>query len=66
MIPVRAANGIISIKPERNNMNASKAIDAVNPDNRPLPPDSIFIMDCPIMAHPPIALKKPQTKFAKP
>ena len=66
IIPVKAARGIISIRLERNSMKASKAIEAVNPDNLPLPPDSILIMDCPIIAHPPIALKKPHTRLAMP
>ena len=66
MIPVRAAMGILSISADKNTINTNSAIAAEKPDNRPLPPESIFIIVWPIIAHPPIALKNPQTKFASP
>ena len=39
---------------------------AVIPDNLPRPPDFILIIDCPIIAHPPIPPKKPFKIFADP
>ena len=66
MIPVRAAMGICSIRLDKNTMNTSKATAAENPDNLPLPPESIFIIVWPIIAQPPIALKNPQMKLASP
>ena len=66
MIPVNAAIGIISIHLEKNNIKHNSEIAATIPDNLPLPPEEIFIIDCPIIAHPPIAPKKPHVILLRP
>ena len=66
MTPTSAATGTISISPEANNTNASKTSAAVTPDVRPRPPEFMLIIDCPIIAQPPMPPKKPQVKFAAP
>ena len=44
----------------------SKKTAAATPAIRVLPPDLTFIIDCPIIAQPPIPPKKPVTVLAKP
>ena len=46
----------------KNNKNKAADIPAI----RVLPPDLTLIIDCPIIAHPPIPPKKPVTVLAKP
>ena len=61
-----AASGIISIHWAVKRIKHKSARAAVIPDKRPRPPELILIMDWPIMAHPPIAPKKPHVKLARP
>ena len=58
--------GIFSIKGAAKRMKIKREIEAVTPDNRPLPPELTLIMDCPIMAHPPIPPNKPFNIFPNP
>ena len=64
--PTRAAMGTCSIKLEAKSINAKRVSAATIPDKRFRPPDLMFIMDCPIIAHPPIPPKRPVTMFAPP
>ena len=64
--PTSAAIGICSIKGAPNNTKHSKAIAATAPERRPRPPESTLIIDCPIIAHPPIPPKSPFKIFAPP
>ena len=64
--PTRAAIGTCSISPEANNINANNARAATIPDKRPLPPPLMLIIDCPIIAHPPIPPNNPVIIFAPP
>ena len=64
--PTRAAIGICSISGDKNKMNVSKARAATIPDNLPRPPEFTLIMDCPIIAQPPIPPKNPFTTLASP
>ena len=47
-------------------MNINRDKDATIPESLPLPPPLIFIIDCPIIAHPPIPPKNPVTTLAAP
>jgi hypothetical protein len=64
--PTHAASGIISMNLEANKIHKSNDIAAEIPDNRPRPPEFTLIILCPIMAHPSIVPKKPETTFAIP
>ena len=64
--PTNAAIGTCSISPDANNINAKSARAATIPERRPLPPPLILIIDCPIIAHPPIPPNNPVTIFAPP
>ena len=64
--PTRAAIGTCSMSPEANKINANSASAATIPDKRPLPPPLILIIDCPIIAQPPIPPNKPVIIFAPP
>jgi hypothetical protein len=62
--PTRAAIGISEIIDIPNTINNIKNIEAEIPDILPLHPPDILIIDCPIIAQPPIELKNPQMKLA--
>ena len=64
--PTKAAIGTCSIKPEANKTKLKRVKAATIPDNLPLPPDLILIIDCPIMAQPPMPPNRPVTTFALP
>lgn len=64
--PTRAARGIIAIYLVANTMSSIKNTEAEIPDIRHRPPFEILIIDCPIIAHHPIAPKNQQTLFAIP
>ena len=64
--PTRAAIGIISIYEEVYKIKLNKNNAATIPAIRVLPPDLTLIIDCPIIAHPPMPPKKPVTVLAKP
>ena len=64
--PVRAAIGSCSIIPEPNMINISKATAATIPDKRALAPEETLIKLCPIIAHPPIPEKRPDSILAVP
>ena len=64
--PTRAANGICSIQDDATTINKSRNKAAAIPASRVRPPDFTLIMDCPIMAHPPMPPKKPVMVFAIP
>ena len=53
-------------KLEANIINASSISAALIPDKRERPPELMLIIDCPIMAQPPIAPKNPQVTLAAP
>ena len=64
--PTSAAIGIISIKEEVYKININKNKAAAIPAILVLPPDLTLIIDCPIIAQPPIPPKNPVTVLAKP
>ena len=64
--PVSAAMGICSIAGAANKIKNSKNKAAIIPAIRVLPPDSTFIIDWPIIAHPPIPPKNPVARLAHP
>ena len=64
--PTRAAIGICSIKGAAKRIKIKREIEAVTPESLPLPPELTLIMDCPIMAHPPIPPNKPFNIFPNP
>ncbi|AJI46929.1 hypothetical protein BF30_2024 [Francisella philomiragia] len=64
--PIKAARGIILINGIATKINTNKKIPAVIPDKRPRPPEEILIILCPIIAQPPIPLKKLDTMFPIP
>jgi hypothetical protein len=64
--PTNAAIGISEIIETPNTINNIKNIAAEAPEVLPLHPLEILIIDCPIIAQPPIDWKNPQTKFANP
>ena len=66
--PISAATGIISMNFQSggNTIKQSRNTAAEIPDKRPRPPELMFIMDWPIIAHPPILPKNPETIFATP
>mmetsp|Transcript_14324 Transcript_14324/g.37093 ORF Transcript_14324/g.37093 Transcript_14324/m.37093 type:complete len:275 (+) Transcript_14324:500-1324(+) len=66
MTPMRAATGIFSIWVEASATQAASDTAHASPDRRPRPPVLALIADCPMMAHPPIAPKKPQTRLPAP
>jgi len=61
-----AASGIRAIYFVANTMSTMRNTEAEIHDIRPLHPFDILIIDCPIIAHQPIAPKNPQTVFAIP
>ena len=66
MTPTNDAIGINSIKDEAYKINIKRKIEAEIPAILVRPPDFTLIIDCPIIAQPPIPPKKPVTVFAKP
>ena len=64
--PTRAAIGIISIYEDVYKIKINKNNAADIPAIRVLPPDLTLIIDCPIIAQPPIPPKKPVTVLANP
>ena len=66
MTPTKAAIGICSIRELPNNIKHNREIAATMPESLPLPPAFTLIIDCPIMAQPPIPPKMPLRKFADP
>ena len=64
MSQTSAASGIIDIRLVANTIRRIKNTEAEIPEIRPLPPFDILIIDCPIIAQPPIAPKNPHTPFA--
>ncbi|CSB20942.1 Uncharacterised protein [Vibrio cholerae] len=66
MTPTNAASGIISIKEAVNRIKHSSNTAATIPDRRPRPPELTLIIDCPIMAQPPMAPNMEHVILAKP
>ena len=66
MTPTSAASGINSMMGLATTINASRNRAAAIPAIRVRPPDFTLIMDCPIIAQPPMPPKKPVTVFATP
>ena len=64
--PTNAAMGICSIMLAPNKTKVSKAIAATIPESLPLPPELTLMMDCPIIAHPPMPPKSPLRILAVP
>ncbi len=64
--PTNAAIGTCSIYEEANNIKINSITAAVIPDSLPLPPPLILMMDCPIIAQPPIPPNKPVMILALP
>ena len=64
--PTRAAIGMSSITLDPNKTKINKDSAATIPDKRPRPPELTLIIDCPIIAHPPIPPNKPFRKLALP
>ena len=64
--PTNAAMGTCSIRLDANKINAKSANAATIPESRPLPPPLMLIIDCPIMAQPPIPPKSPVITLALP
>jgi hypothetical protein len=62
----KAAKGIFIIRVEPKTTNSIKNIEDDIHDNLFLQPFDILIIDCPIIAQPHIAQKKPQVIFAIP
>lgn len=66
MSHTRAARGINAIYFVANTIRTMRNTEAEIPDIRPRPQFEILIIDCPIIAHHPIAPKNPHTPFAIP
>ena len=64
--PTKAAIGICSIRGAPKSTKHNNAMAAVAPDKRPRPPELILIIDCPIIAQPPIPPKRPFKILAPP
>ncbi len=64
--PTKAAIGICSIRGAPKSTKHNNATAATAPDKRPRPPELTLMMDCPIMAHPPIPPKRPFKMLAPP
>ena len=64
--PTKAAIGICSMTCAPNNTKQSSAIAATIPDKRPRPPELTLMIDCPIIAQPPIPPKRPLRILAAP
>jgi hypothetical protein len=64
--PTKAAIGIASIRALPYKIKKSRKREAAVAAILVLPPDLTFIIDCPIIAHPPIPPKNPVIVFAAP
>ena len=64
--PTNAEIGTCSISPDAKRIKPSSASAATIPERRPLPPPLILIIDCPIIAQPPIPPNNPVRIFAPP
>ena len=64
--PTSAASGISSITDDPTRMKSSRQTAAATPAIRVRPPEFTLIIDCPIMAQPPMPPKKPVTTLAVP
>ena len=64
--PTNAAIGICSINGAPNNTKLKRIKAAMIPERRPLPPEFTLIIDCPIMAQPPMPPKNPLNTFPNP